>query len=143
MSSIFEQINKRAEARKAQRRATYIALPPEVWYDDTPNTITLTTIGDTGTRSTISSIACSTHTTIHRPTEVLALLAAAGLYDYEDNLPLMMLPTQIRREKYCLHCEQYKPLSGFSPDKRMSDGRHSYCKGCRAELQRQRWRRSA
>jgi hypothetical protein len=143
MSSIFEQINKRAEARKAQRCAAYVALSPEVWYDDTPDTITLTTIGDTGTRSTTSVIAYSTHTTIQRPTEALALLAAAGFYAYEDELPLMMLPKRIQRKKYCIHCETRKPLSAFSPDKRKGDGRHSYCKQCRAELQRQRWRRSA
>jgi hypothetical protein len=143
MSSIFEQINKRAEAHKAQRSATYIALPPEVWCDDSPDTITLTTIGDSGTRSSVHNDFYATHTIIQRPTETLALLAAAGLWDYDEEQPLIALPTVYRREKYCLWCEQHKPLGAFSPDRRMSDGRHSYCKACRAELQRQRWRRSA
>jgi hypothetical protein len=70
-------------------------------------------------------------------------MAAAGLWQFKDYSPLMTVPTEYRYEKWCGWCEQRLPLHHFSPDKRMSDGKHSYCKACRAELKRMRWRRGS
>jgi hypothetical protein len=147
MSSIFDEINARAEERKKQQRDSYVELPDEVWCDDgKPEWITIAAPGDGGTRSTFldkGGALCNTRRVIARPTEVLAFLAMMGLWHYEDAWWMIIPPTLFKPEKVCLRCDLPLPITSFSPDHRMSDGRHSYCKACRAEIKRTKWKRSA
>lgn len=128
----YERINVTAEWRKQQKRLTHHALPADVWRDDTPDTITIPTIGHR-----------DEHTIIARPTEALALLAAAGLWHYTEEPPLIDIPVYQRYEKYCFKCEEHKPLKHFARDRRFSDGRHAYCNACRQSVRHQHWKRSA
>lgn len=139
LPTTFQRINAIADARKAYKRALHIKLPRSVWGgDDEPY------VGSGGS-STKEGETYFHPAGLPRPTEVLAVLAAAGFLHHPDPLPLITLPSPQwrKREKYCLWCEEHKPTSQFSRDKRFSDGRHSYCDACRAELQRQRWQREA
>lgn len=40
--------------------------------------------------------------------------------------------TQAQTTKYCRRCEQAKPLSAFNANRSAEDGKHKYCKSCRA-----------
>jgi hypothetical protein len=147
MSSIFDEINASVEARKRQKREAYIELPDEVWCDDgEPEWIVVASEGDGGTRSTFldkGGQLLNTRRAIARPTEVLALLAMRGYLPFDDQWWLIVMPEITRPEKYCLRCQLRLPITSFSPDQRASDGRHSYCKTCRAEAKRLRWKRGA
>lgn len=147
--SIFDDINQRADAIKAAKRAAYKAsksLPRSTWMDR-PNMVTIPTFGDSGTRSTYTIIDTngdgtrSTHSVIARPTEALALLHAAGLWFYDDEIMVMTLPMVYRKDKWCDGCQQRKPQSAFGRDKRTSDGLAFYCRACREKIADSRWTR--
>lgn len=145
--SIFDEINARADRIKAEKRAHYTPLPRIVWRD-TPDRMTLVTLGDTGTRSTYvitdhsSDWHRSTHTIIARPTERMALAAAAGLWHYLDDEPPTPRVVMRRKEKWCDGCQQRKPHSSFARDRRTSDGLSYYCRVCRERIAEARWTRS-
>lgn len=46
----------------------------------------------------------------------------------------------MKDEKQCYRCKETKPLSEFKPDKRMADGRHSWCVDCWRAYHRERYR---
>lgn len=146
--SIFDEINARAEAIKAEKRARYILLPHKVWRDNMPDMATLAAMGDSGTRSTFAVSSTdsdgtrATHVIIARPTETLALLHAAGLWQYEDETP-PAVPMIVRpvRGKWCDCCETRKPISAFARDKRTSDGYSYFCRACREKVAEARWTR--
>lgn len=143
--SIFTEINARAEAIKAAKRQNYHPLPRAVWRDNEPERITVTTAPSghlgSGTRSTRGKELFDTHVVIARPTEVLALLAAAGLWRYEEEPPLIELAETRHRDKYCSCCETRKPYSSFGSDKRTSDGMTLMCRACREKLRTAYWTR--
>lgn len=146
--SIFTEINARAEATKAAKRQSYRPLPRGVWRDNTLDVATVTTIGNPGTRSTFAVNSTgsdgmrATHVIIARPTEVLALLHAAGLWQYEDEAPpAVPMVMRARREKWCDCCERRLPISSFARDRRTSDGLSYFCRACREKNAEARWTR--
>ncbi len=146
--SIFTEINARAEAIKAAKRQSYRPLPRVVWRDNTPDMATVATIGSTGMRSTFSVNSTgsdgtrATHVIIARPTEVLALRHAAGLWQYEDKSPpAVPMVMRARREKWCDCCERRLPLRSFDRDRRTSDGYSYFCRACREKNAGARWTR--
>lgn len=148
--SIFTEINARAEAIKAAKRRSYTALPRSVWRDNTLDVATVTTIGNPGTRSTFavnstgSAGMRATHVIIARPTEVLALLHAAGLWRYDDETPpAVPMVMRARREKWCDCCERRLPLRSFDRDRRTSDGYSYFCRACREKNAGARWTRGS
>lgn len=144
--TIFDDINRRADLSKAKKRATYEPLPAAVYRDDKPDTMTIYSTPaqdywNSATRSTHNGQMFNTHVIIARPTEVLALRAAAGLWHYDDEPPLVETPSINRRDKYCACCEQRKPFSSFGIDKRTSDGYTLLCRACRERLRTAYWTR--
>jgi hypothetical protein len=139
----FQRVIKLAEQRKAKTWEQHFDVPRDVWRDSSRGEWVLVTYSDTGTKSTFEGELHSTRITIGRPTEVLAILAAAGLWDYGAVPPRIELPPALRFTKFCLRCESHKPVRAFSHDKRFSDGRHAYCDVCREELRRIPWYRGA
>lgn len=69
-----------------------------------------------------------------RTTEVDGLLEFGGISDEKPTPPLVDRPNIYTLKKKCARCRQWKMLAAFSPRKENVDGRHSYCKACRAEL---------
>lgn len=143
--TLFDDINRRAELSKAKKRATYEPLPAAVYRDDPIQTMTVYTTPATtyggATRSTHNGQLLNTHVIIARPTEVLALRAAAGLWHYDDEPPLVDTPALRRRDKYCACCETHKPFASFGTDKRTSDGYTLLCRACREKLRTAYWTR--
>lgn len=69
-----------------------------------------------------------------RSTEVDGLLEYGGISAIEPTATLVDRPNIYTLKKKCARCRQWKMLAAFSPRKENVDGRHSYCKACRAEL---------
>lgn len=144
--TVYDDINRRAELSKARKRATYEPLPAAVYRDNEAQTMTVVIAPSlngmgSSTRSTHGKELFDTHVIIARPTEVLALLAAAGLWHYDDEPPLVDTPALRRRDKYCACCESHKPFASFGTDKRTSDGYTLLCRACREKLRTAYWTR--
>ena len=50
-------------------------------------------------------------------------------------------PSKPPTEAYCTHCNQWKPLAAFSPNRKLRTGLQSWCRMCQTEATRQ-WRAS-
>lgn len=141
--SIFDEIIAVAEQKKARHKADYVELPSETWIDFEVEYIAIYLPDTTSVDSLMELERWYVRHILARPTEVLALLAAAGMWDYELPLNEVSAAPIVRLEKYCDWCEAYKPLKEFARDKRFAGGRHHYCDSCRENLRHAKWTRGA
>jgi hypothetical protein len=85
--------------------------------------------------------------TAPRTTEVDGLKAAAGLEQPEEAPPLIDVPNKYNGMKFCKACKAWKLKTLFSPLATTIDGKHTYCRDCRAAKKRAnyqptlRWKR--
>jgi len=122
----FQRVIERAEAIKRRKRRQQVSMPR---------------------RALLDSVDCSRVTvrihgqTLHlvRQTEVYANdLARKGWY---RGIQIVEFRRFGKDYKRCAGpCGMIKLKSAFSPDDRSADGRHVYCRPCRAEMERQAWR---
>jgi len=68
---------------------------------------------------------------IRRGRLVLSATYNQSPYGYRASATQLLNVLERRHGKRCRHCGETKPVYEFSPDKRNSDGLHTYCKHCR------------
>lgn len=74
-----------------------------------------------------------------KSTEDMAIAQGMGI----DLFSVPVTTSARPQGKACLSCGHHKALNEFSPDKRLASGRHSYCKTCRADAAKVKYKRGA
>ncbi len=119
--SIFQQVNERAEAIKAAKRARYVPLP-------------LRALKDSPSRSRVTIKMSGRTMYMLRGTEMQANdLARRGEF---RGMQIFEFRRFGKEHKRCAGCGLFKLKVQFSPDERNADGLHSACKKCRAAAER-------
>lgn len=143
--STFERANKRALEHKRLKWAAYRPLENMQLYDSLDE-ITATILSPfanhSSKRSTKSGVLYAQSTVVQRPTELLAIAHALGLYKFASDDPVVRQDPN-RVMWYCIECETFKPLTEFAKDRHNVHGLAFACNRCRKENERKIYKRAA
>jgi hypothetical protein len=141
----FERANKRALENKRAAWAAYRPLATEQLYDTLDNmniTILNPFASRAPRRSTVNGVLYGQTSTVHRPTEHLAIAHALGLYRFDSDDPVVRQDPH-KQVWWCISCETFKPLTEFARDKDNVHGLAFACKRCQDDAKRRIYKRAA
>lgn len=144
--STYERANSVATARKRAAWAAYRPLERTQLYDTLGDDGYITILTPNATRapkrSTRHGALHAQSTVVHRPTEILAIIHALGLFKFmEEDWVFRQDPDKIRH--WCVMCETFKTPDSFSHVKYSIDGLAFACKACQRKEDRGTWKRAA
>lgn len=145
MTTTFQRIIETANARKREKQESYEPLFGKVYRTDEKITSQLSSDKHQATIEDVGKVQDSLQT---RTTEHSGLKAAGGDGSvYEEPRPLIDRPNKYDGMKFCKTCKAWKLKTLFSPLATTIDGKHTYCRDCRAAKKRanyqptMRWKR--
>lgn len=143
--SSFERANLKALEHKRAAWAAYRPLATEQLYDTLDNmniTILNPFASRAPRRSTVNGVLYGQTSTVHRPTEHLAVAHALGLFKFpEEDLFERQVPD--RKVRWCITCKAFRPIELFEKDRHNPSGLAFCCTKCRKDLDRGIWRKAA
>lgn len=143
--STFERANKLALENKRAKWAAYRPLEKMQLYDtldDITTTILSPNANYSSKRSSKSGALYAQSTVVQRPTELLAIAHALGLYTFASDDPVVRQDPN-RIVWWCISCKTFKPLADFAKDKDNVHGLSFACKHCQRDAERAVWRKAA
>jgi hypothetical protein len=143
--STYERANKLALENKRAKWAAYRPLEKAQLYDslDEINTTILSPNANySSKRSSKGGVMYAQATVVHRPTELLAIAHALGLYTFASDDPVVRQDPN-RIVWWCISCKTFKPLADFAKDKDNIHGLSFACKHCQKDSDHRIWRKAA
>jgi hypothetical protein len=150
VTTVFQRINELADARKREKQETYQPLFGKVYRDNEKITSQISISDHSGQIPDPEALGIlnvqDSLTTL--TTEHSGLKAAGGDGSvYDEPRPLIDRPNKYDGMKFCKACKAWKLKTLFSPLATTIDGKHTYCRDCRAAKKRanyqptMRWKR--
>lgn len=145
--SSFERANLKGLEAKRRAWAAYRPLANEQLHDGGLEIARITLLNPYASRAPKRSTHSGANwyeqsTVIHRPTEILALLHALGVYKFDhEDIVIRQDPNRI--VWYCVECKSFKPLAEFMSDKSNPHGLAFACNRCRRDNERKVFKRAA
>lgn len=144
--STYERANKLALERKRAAWAAYRPLERAQLYDTINDDVSITILKPLAVgaprRSSKNGVMHDQTTVLHRPTEILAIIHALGLFKFDSEDPVIRQdPNKV--VWYCVECNTFKPLTDFAKDRNNVHGIAFACKRCRDDAARRVYKRAA
>lgn len=141
----YQRINERASARKSERWQSYVPLhAAQLQDDDDDDLLTVAAFSvdhdhPAGQSTMRTSQSLKLFVVIHRPCERRALNHITGCWQYDDELP----PLIVRRpaqKRWCIWCRDRHPVRAFVRHDRYLNGLSYACADAIQRRKRLRWR---
>jgi len=144
--SAYERINKKALEIKQAKWAAHEPLARQQLFDSLIDEPPHVLLGGQSTnapaRSTINGVMYAQALADLRPTEILMVLHALGLFKFEEEDPVIRLEP-VRKVRWCIGCKTFKATGMFATDMRNPSGLAFCCVRCRIDNERSIFRRSS
>ena len=144
--STYERANLIATENKRAAWAAYRPLTKAQLIDQVDDTSYMTILTPTASRapkrSTRHGVTYEQATVLYRPTEILAIFHALGIFKFDSEDPVVRQDPN-RVVWYCIECKTFKPLTEFAVDKHNVHGLSFACKRCEREGQQTTWKKAA
>lgn len=144
--SSFERANKTALENKRMKWAAYRPLATEQLIDkvdeNSYSTIVTPLASRSPKRSSVNGVLYGQTTTLSRPTEILAIFHALGVFKFDSEDPVIRQDPN-RIVWWCISCKSFKPLTEFAHDKHNVHGLAFACNRCRKANERYIWKKAS